>query len=706
LAVFFVGTPVHAVEADPFPRPDGLEADIAFWKSVFGDYSSAQALLHDNRYLGVVYEVVDIPPGISARQRGRLADKVRGRYRKILQTLGKGKRTNLSAEEQRVLDLWPDDVSNAELLAAAKRIRFQQGLSDRYLEGLKRSGRWRAYIEQQFSERKLPIGLAALPHVESSFNPEAHSHVGASGLWQFTRSTGRRFMEIDHVVDERRDPFRSSEAAAELLAYNYSILGSWPLAITAYNHGVAGMRRAVRKTGGEDFTVINQEYQGRTFGFASRNFYLAFLAALEVEQEAEKYFGNVQKELPRYDLLIKMPGYTPADSLAEALGVSKPTLRSYNPALLDPVWNGTKHVPKGYEVRIPASLVDATADEILESMPERQWFASQTPDMYHKVRRGESLSVIAARYDTSVTHLMQLNNIKSRHRIRAGQTLRLPYAGVSIPTGAETYTVRNGDSVSKIAQRAGVSEAELMSMNQIRNRNRIYVGQVLYLRPSPESKRAAARPVAVASTQEAAPAVAKPKPQVADEPVKKAPAEERTTEEVLAASADTQAPPTKTQASRADPNDYSVGSDNTIEVQAAETLGHYADWLQVRTQSLRDINGLSYRRPVVVGQRVKLDLSNVDVAEFTNRRVTFHRDMQEAFFASYRVIDTTEHKLKRGESVWVLTHQNYKVPVWLVRQYNPDLDFGQVRPGMRIVFPLVERVDHQARIRGALAEAS
>ena len=158
--------------------------------------------------------------------------------------------------------------------------------------------------------------------------------------------------------------------------------------------------------------------------------------------------------------------------------------------------------------------------------------------------------------------------------------------------------------------------------------------------------------------------------------------------------------------SRADPNDYSVGTDNTIEVQAAETLGHYADWLKVRTQRLRDLNELNYRRPVVVGHRIQLDLSQVDVGEFTNQRVAFHRDLQEAFFSNYRVVNTTEHKLKRGESVWVLTHRNYKVPVWLVRQYNPDLDFGQVRPGMRIVFPLVERVDHQARNSAALADAS
>ena len=123
-----------------------------------------------------------------------------------------------------------------------------------------------------------------------------------------------------------------------MLAYNYSILQSWPLAITAYNHGVAGMRRAVRKTGSDDFTQINREYQGRTFGFASRNFYLAFIAALEVEQNADQYFGAVRKDQPGNEITIKVPDYVPADALAEALGVSEKTLKQYNPSLLSPVW--------------------------------------------------------------------------------------------------------------------------------------------------------------------------------------------------------------------------------------------------------------------------------------------------------------------------------------------------------------------------------
>ena len=127
-----------------------------------------------------------------------------------------------------------------------------------------------------------------MPHVESSFDPYAYSKVGAAGLWQFMRSTGRRFLRIDAAVDERLDPYRATEAAAQLLSYNYRLLGSWPLAITAYNHGAEGMRRAREQLGTDDIVRIVRDYHSPTFGFASRNFYVSFLAALTVSRRIPK----------------------------------------------------------------------------------------------------------------------------------------------------------------------------------------------------------------------------------------------------------------------------------------------------------------------------------------------------------------------------------------------------------------------------------
>ena len=136
-----------------------------------------------------------------------------------------------------------------------------------------------------------------------------------------------------------------------------------------------------------------------------------------------------------------------------------------------------------------------------------------------------------------------------------------------------------------------------------------------------------------------------------------------------------------------DPSDYSIADDQSIEVQSLETLGHFADWLGIRTQRLRDINGLAFRTPVVVGQRIKLEFANIDSATFERLRVDYHRRQQDSFFREHVITGLVEHEIKRGESIWILSLRVYDVPIWLFRQYNPSLDLHAVRPGVTIQFP-------------------
>ncbi len=138
-----------------------------------------------------------------------------------------------------------------------------------------------------------------------------------------------------------------------------------------------------------------------------------------------------------------------------------------------------------------------------------------------------------------------------------------------------------------------------------------------------------------------------------------------------------------------DPSDYSVAADNTIEVHPLETLGHYADWLGIRTQRLRDINGLAFRTPVAVGNRIRLDLGTVDAKTFEDLRVDFHRRQQDAFFREHVITGVTEHVISSGESIWILSLRTYDVPVWLFRQYNPELDAHNVQPGTKVQFPVM-----------------
>ncbi len=627
------------------PLPPELEPDFEFWLSIFTRYDSDEGVLHDNRNLGVVYERVAAPREQSRRERQRQIQARREAIADTLRTLAGGKRDNLTAEEARILALWPADVDAATLSAAAGRIRFQLGLADRFREGIERSGRWRPYIEAELRALGVPLELAALPHVESSYNPSARSHVGASGIWQFTRSTARRYMRVDHVLDERNDPYAATRGAAQLLAYNYSIAGNWPMAITAYNHGLAGVRRAMRRHGDDAYVDIFRNYKGRTFGFASRNFYVAFLAAAHADANIDRYFPGVEREPPLEYAEAELAGYAPVEALARMLSMSPSELAAHNPALQPTIWQGTKHVPRGYRLRIPTSRLDRPLDELLAAAPANFWAGEQLPDLFHTVARGDTLSEIAEAYDTRVSTLVALNNLGSRHRIRAGQQLRLPAAGPApvavaqapVEPATEPVTEPVAASPAEAAVEAAVVESVSTTGDE------------------------------AAKVEEVTPAA------MAEAP----PAAEVETQTALLS----------------DPSDYSVADDGTIEVQPLETLGHFADWLGIRTQRLRDVNGFAFRTPVEVGQRIRLVFDDIDAQTFEDRRIQYHRTQQDRFFRENVITGTTEHRIRRGESIWVLSLRVYGVPLWLLRQYNPGLDTGNVRPGTVVRFPQLAEAD-------------
>jgi membrane-bound lytic murein transglycosylase D len=728
-------------QSNPFPEPAALEPDIHFWARIYSEVGTTGGLLHDTRDLAVVYEVVDLPSNKrSGRARQRYTDKRKKVYRQILNTLGRGKRTNLSGEEARVLALFPEGVSNKTLRESARRVRFQLGQADKFRAGVIRSGAYLPHIEKTLADMGLPNDIKALPHVESSYTPHAYSRVGAAGLWQFTRSTGRRYMRVDGVVDERMDPYRASVAAARLLQQNRRVTGAWPLAITAYNHGASGMRRAVRKLGTRDITTIVRKYRSRTFGFASRNFYVEFLAARRVSSDHERYFGKLVLDTPiDYDTAV-VPFYTTPSALSKATGVDLATFKEANPALRPSVYRGQKRVPKGFEIHLPRAVLSRPIMTAINEVPGPARYTKQTRDTVHVVRRGETLSTIARRYGVRMSTLQELNGLRSRNRIRVGQKLRLPSTTQSgrqiaqskppkrsAPPANGLYTVRRGDSIYKIAARFGMTESDLLAANDLRNANRIYPGQELRVstavddaivkgpapaEPQPGAKQApAAQPPAPADPHPQALAVMTPSRSTVSEPEVEAPPEivddpepdaDGTIVSVAAEAGDApDAPETQPNTLVADPSNYSVASDGTVEVQATETLGHYAEWLGIRASRLRSINHMRYGEPITVHSQIKLDFSDVTPAVFEERRLEYHRAMQENFFSEWEIAGTEIHKMRRGDSLWVLTHRKFNVPLWLLRQYNPDLDFEALNAGTSITVPLLKRRDFDAGLQSA-----
>ncbi len=850
----------HAEDAaNPFPVPEAIRPQVAFWTRIYSEVTTRGGLLHDSRMMSVVYEKMKFGAKDSRRTRSRKIDARRDHYKRVLGTLAGGKRTGLTAEEQRVLALFPEGVSNQTLRAAQKRIRFQLGQANRFREGIIRSGRWEPHIAKVLAEHGVPYELSALPHVESSYNPEAYSHAGAAGLWQFTRSTGRIFMRVDHVVDERMDPYLASVAAAKLLLSNHRRTGTWPLAITSYNHGTAGMERAIRKLGTRRIDRVIAEYKSRTFGFASRNFYTSFVAAWDVSSNAPHFFGELTID-PAEDLEVVLTDhYYATSTLTRVFGVPTKTLRKYNGALRGPVWNGQKYVPKGYALRIPRRNKGPEPELVLAQIPASETILRQKADRTYRVRRGDTLSGIARRYGVKTRDLVALNGLRSQNRIRIGQKLRLPthdgpttvamvrdhdrnarkrlerpadgihrvrrgdtLSGIAETFGVSlqeliavnglrnknrlvigqkikipgepieartTYVVQRGDSLERIARKHGVSLRSLQDANHIRNRNRIHPGQVLSIpgsggavartelarteparhtvrrgetlagiaakygvgvsalqahnglrnknrihpgqeleipgRTQPKKKvQTAAQPPPAKPVPVAKPAVAKepatpaeavavarveatPPPEPATppaapgsglvEPVVVAP--DLTPEDLAITPADAATPAPSAPSATAGrtpsalpwaPDRYAVAADGSIVARPGETLGHYAEWLDVKTQRLRDLNHMAYKRPLTIGKRIRLDFSKTGREVFENRRLEHHRGLQAAFFDDFAVAGTEDHVLRRGDTLWKLSHRKYEVPVWLIQQYNPELDMNALRPGMRIAIPVVQ----------------
>ena len=733
-------TPAVAQNASDFPRPESLEPAVQFWIRVYTEVDTQSGFLHDAEHLDVIYTALPL-------DRKQIEAK-REAIKAALTVLSTGKRSGLSAEEQQVLALWPANVSNQTLKIASDNVRWQLGQSNRFLAGLRRSGAYREHIQKVIAAKNLPPQLVVLPHVESSFNPGAYSSADAAGMWQFTRATGQRFMRIDHIVDERMDPYIAAEAAMSLLEYNYRVLGTWPLALTAYNHGAGGIARAVREMGSSNIEDIVANYKGRRFGFASRNFYAQFLAVNEVEERAESFFGKVDYNPAPNFTELATDAYIDAEVFARSANISLAQLKADNPALRPVVWEGQKRIPRGFKMKLRDATV--TPQELLASIDGDYKFVVQTPDVAYTVVRGDSLSAIARRFNTSVSRLVALNQLTSSHRIQIGQRILLPQDETSLAAQSQRapadgiYTVARGDTVSTIARRFSVGETALLRLNGIEDSHRIYPGQELRLpglyAAQPQLVATERAPASLVDAVEVAAvedeterdvdsadsfiAQSSPTPSEIERGAPVAAVElgsqadamqaseaftgelalvdeaavdiDAVAEEVATATSDTtpvESDAELAEALSADPADYSVASDDSIEVQATETLGHYADWLAVRAWDVRRLNGMAYSDPVIVGKRLTLGFTKVSRPEFERRRKDYHSTLQREFFAQYRIRDVEEYTIRRNENIGTIARNRYSAPLWLVRQYNPELDFNRIQIGQKVVFPLLQSVE-------------
>lgn len=369
---------------DPtFPLLPGLEKQVAFWKRIFTEFSVSQLVFFDPLDMSKIYEILD------AGEESRGNDYINGERARIAAAHG--------------VDL--------------ERVKAQRGIKERTAAGLKRAGRYLPQMQQIFRERGLPVELTYIPLLESSYEISARSHAGALGMWQFMRRTGKQFMRVSASVDERRDPLESTRAAASFLKQAYESLGNWPLAITSYNFGPAGMARAVAEVGSDDLVELIQKYDHPYWGYPPKNFYAEFLVAVDIGKNFKQYFPGLELDSSVTIREIELKRNTSLASVIHSSGLRQDAFLGWNPALS----KGVRIVPAGYRVKLPT---DRTMERIVEVAERRT--QEQPQVVRHRVKRGETVLQIARRYGASVERILQVNGLRKAHLLQVGMTLVIP----------------------------------------------------------------------------------------------------------------------------------------------------------------------------------------------------------------------------------------------------------------------------------------
>ena len=275
------------------------------------------------------------------------------RVKKSIEKIASGKKLNEDDEQiAQVLKQLGGNVRKSAR-AALGDLRVQTGQRNFFEDGLKVSPRYLSAMEKIFRAKKIPIELTRLPFVESSFNQEATSKVGAGGIWQFMGNTGRKFLIVDEHIDERRSPFKASEAAAMLLKENHMILGhSWPLALTAWNHGPGGVRKAAAAARSKDLGTIIARYRSKSFDFASSNFFSEFLGALYAERYNDVIFTNIDRAAELNPMVVRVQKSVRVNDVIKSSGLTVDEFLMLNPDLVQ-ARNANVRLPIGFKIHLP-----------------------------------------------------------------------------------------------------------------------------------------------------------------------------------------------------------------------------------------------------------------------------------------------------------------------------------------------------------------
>ncbi len=520
-----VPKPVGVYELDcseTFSCPESLNPRVAFWVEVFSRWDTNTAILHDKENPHRVYSTIKRKNGCRRSRKGDSIDRERKRIKKSLVSLAKriDADKGLNRVEKSLHDLFAGQSAN-EIRNASDRIRCQSGNKDRMRNALSQFLTYRPVILDALESQSLTPELQYLPFVESAFNPNALSHVGAAGLWQIMPSTGRTLgLTVNSKVDERYDPRAATYAAAQYFRNSVDNLTETafengftvvnkdlnPFVITSYNYGVRGMERAIKQVG-LDYERLLKEYKSPSFQIAVKNFYASFLAARHVAKNSDRFFGEIEQDrsnnlLSYNSVLIKRP--TSAKRISAETGVDIEVLKKFNPALKSVIWRHKALIPKNFALKMPYQT-EGWADSMasvyaLPAEKEKPGF------VWHRVRSGQTACGIASKYGASCRALIKMNKLNKKGTIYVGKRIKVPsknggitvskignknaVAGVvpdlqpstTVPTSTDSmrrYRVKRGDTACSIAYKMGMKCNELLALNGLTRNSVIQVGQRL-----------------------------------------------------------------------------------------------------------------------------------------------------------------------------------------------------------------------------------
>lgn len=497
-----------------FDCPLSLQGRVSFWVEVFGRWETDTAIFHDKNKPQRVYSTLRRENGCRHSRAGDSMDKRRKYLKKlILNTADKvQKRQSLSNKERQLAKMFEGETI-AQMRKSADSIRCQSGNKDRMLEAIGHFSHYQPTIYSALQSSNLPTEFQYLPFVESAFNPNAVSHVGAGGLWQIMPSTGRKLgLLVNDAVDERFDPYRASYAAARYFTESVEKLTQTanekglavteqelnPFVITSYNYGVRGMQRAIEQVG-LDYEKLLTDYRSPNFQTAVKNFYASFLAARYVAKNADQFYSAdllSQQKKVEYSPSPQSGSYTEIElkqalsvkRLSSYLGISSDQIERYNPSLKSRTKKHQALITKGFRLKLPMRAGGwASAMDEMYRLPQEY---ERPGYVWHKVKRGQTACAIAERYKTSCRGLRKLNRLNKKATIYVGQKLKVPQRGGGgiytrdssnqIAT-AGTYRVQSGDTACGIANRNGVSCQSVLSANSLTRKSTIRVGQKLQI---------------------------------------------------------------------------------------------------------------------------------------------------------------------------------------------------------------------------------